>query len=35
MPMHAIGMGWLVTRAAFGRAVSTWPSPLLEHYRIL
>ena len=34
-PMHAIGMGWLVTRAAFGRAVSTWPSPLLEHYRIL
>jgi IS1 family transposase len=33
-PMHAIGRGWLVTRAAFGRAVSTWPSPLLEHYRI-
>jgi IS1 family transposase len=33
-PMPAIGMGWLVTRAAFGRAVSTWPSPLLDHYRI-
>jgi hypothetical protein len=33
-PMHAIGMGGLVTRAACGRAVSTWPSPLLEHYRI-
>jgi IS1 family transposase/transposase-like protein len=32
-PMHAIGMGGLVTRAACGRAVSTWPSPLLEHYQ--
>jgi insertion element IS1 protein InsB len=33
-PMHDIVMGWFVTRSTFGRAVSTWPSPLLEHYLI-
>jgi insertion element IS1 protein InsB len=31
--MHDIVTGFFVNRSAFGRAVSTWPSPLLQHSR--
>jgi insertion element IS1 protein InsB len=31
--MQDIVIGLCVNRSAFGRAVSTWPSPRLEHYR--
>ena len=30
--MHDIVLGWFVNRYVCGRAVSTWLSPLLEHY---
>jgi len=33
--MHDIVLGLFVNRYAFGRAVYKWPSPLLEHYRLL
>lgn len=31
-PRLSIVLGWFVNRYTFGRAVSTWLSPLLEHY---
>src|SRR5215471_17956483 len=30
--MHDVVLGLFVNRYAFGRAVSTWSSPLLKHY---
>jgi hypothetical protein len=30
--IHDIVLGLFVNRSAFGRAVETWPSPLLKHY---